>query len=264
MKTLDTMKLVLTIILCVLPAFGRCQAAETGAEFYVATDGSDAWSGTVSEPNEQRTDGPFASLSRARDAVRSLIGIRAGDVLVLIRGGAYRLEKTVVFGLQDSLPDDGTVTYAAYPGETPIFSSASEIGGWRPVKNPPPELPKHAASHVRVAKVSDRFDSLYDGGGMLPRARSAGFIPERGGSRTTLRFPAGKLKNWSNIEDVEIVVRPHHAWIVNILPLQSVDQHQHIARTSVEATYAMNRLHFLKDTKSCWGRECSGGTRPAR
>ena len=87
---------------------------------------------------------------------------------------------------------------------------------------------------------------------MLPRARSAGFIPLAGGSRNRLHFPEGKLKNWPNVEDVEIVVRPHHAWICNVLPLESVDEETQMAHTSIDATYAMNRLHFLRETESCW------------
>ena len=35
------------------------------ADYYVATQGSDAWSGTLAEPNPDRTDGPFATLERA-------------------------------------------------------------------------------------------------------------------------------------------------------------------------------------------------------
>jgi hypothetical protein len=87
---------------------------------------------------------------------------------------------------------------------------------------------------------------------MLPRARSVGFIPLSGGKKDLLHFPAGRLKNWSNVEDVEIVVRPHHAWIVNVLPLKSVDEKAQLAHTAIPATYAMNKLHFLPDTESCW------------
>src|SRR3954465_7436331 len=42
------------------------------ANFYVATDGEDAWSGTLPAANAARTDGPFASLDHARAAVRAL------------------------------------------------------------------------------------------------------------------------------------------------------------------------------------------------
>ena len=42
------------------------------ATFYVAVDGNDSWSGTLPAPNADKTDGPFATLARARDAVRAV------------------------------------------------------------------------------------------------------------------------------------------------------------------------------------------------
>ena len=84
----------------------------TKAQFYVSLDGSDDWSGTLAAPNPEKTDGPFRSLERARDAVRERMKSKtAEDVLVLIRGGRYELSKTVVFGLEDSgtLPQDGSI-----------------------------------------------------------------------------------------------------------------------------------------------------------
>ena len=260
-------------------ATGLCPAVEPTADFYVSPSGSDTWSGTLPEPNVPGTDGPFATLQRARDAVRESGKNRSVDVVVLIRGGIYRLNKTVVFfGVQDGPTSDATVTYAAYPGETPVFSSAQEINGWNTLVDAPPQLPKEAVGKVNVAVVDFArspestsakpsapsrilansttvprpFHTLFDANGMLPRARSKGFIPLTGGSRNELHYPAGRLKNWPNLTDVEIVVRPHHAWIVNILPLASVDEQRQIARTAIDATYAMNRLHFLKDTQSCW------------
>lgn len=231
---------------------GRCVAAEPTADFYVSPNGSDAWSGTLAAPNSEQSDGPFETLERARDAVRASNQRLSGDAVVLIRGGTYRLKKTVVFGLQDSGRSDLTITYAAYPGETPVFSSGVEVDEWKPLATVPPGLPKEAVGKVKVADVSGRFFTLFDADGLLPRARSKGFVPLEGGSRNQLHYPAGRLKNWRNVEDVEIVVRPHHAWIVNILPLKSVDERRQIARTSIDATYAMNPLHFLKQTESCW------------
>lgn len=233
-------------------ATGVCGAVEPTADFFVSPSGSDTWSGTLPEPNDQRTDGPFATLERARDAIRDTAKSRSADVVVLIRGGTYRLSKTVVFGTKDSPQGDSTITYAAYPGEAPVFSSGHAIKNWKPVTTAPPGLPKEAVGKVHVVDVSERFHALFDAEGLLPRARSKGFIPLKGGSRNQLHFPAGVLKSWPNIDDVEIVVRPHHAWIVNILPLQSVDEQKQIARTSIDATYAMNHLHFLKETPSCW------------
>ncbi|WP_146457340.1 right-handed parallel beta-helix repeat-containing protein [Rubripirellula tenax] len=222
------------------------------ADFIVAVDGSDQWSGTLAEPNAAGSDGPFATLEKARDAVRDLKKTKATDIVVLIRGGTYRLKQTVVFGVQDSPSGEAKITYAAWPGETPAFSAGEEVNGWERVTDDVPGLSEQARGKVYVADVTRKFRTLFDADGLLPRARSAGFIPLKGSSRNQLHFPAGKLKSWSNVEDVEIVVRPHHAWIVNILPLKSVDEEAQTADTSIDATYAMNELHFLKTTDSCW------------
>lgn len=246
------MKLLHIVLVSVTFTASLCGAAEMPADFYVSPKGSDSWSGTLSEPNAPRTDGPFATLERARDAVRESGKSQSTNVLVLIREGTYRLKKTVVFGLPDSASDDSVVTYAAFPGETPVFTSGQEIGGWKKVTEALPGLPAESIGNVFEANVSGRFRSLYDDEGLLPRARSKGFIPPADGSRNTVHFPKGLLKNWSNVEDVEIVVRPHHAWIVNILPLETVDEKRQIARTAIDATYAMSHLHFLRETESCW------------
>ena len=246
------------VVLIAVLGFGSWpEAAESPAkaDFYVSVDGDDRWSGTLPVANAQSSDGPFATLARARDAVRELKRHSPGrDVLVLIRKGLYRLEKTVVFGQGDSGEGDCSVTYAAWPGERPVFSSGRPITGWRKIPGGVAGLPKTASGNVWVTDVSHRFFTLYDAEGLLPRARSAGFIPLPGGKKNVLRFPDKRLKNWPNLEDVEIVIRPHHAWIVNILPLASVDEEDQIARTAVDGTYALNPLHFLKGTES---RMCS-------
>ncbi|MEO9592854.1 right-handed parallel beta-helix repeat-containing protein [Rhodopirellula bahusiensis] len=252
MSKLRPINLCAVIVLAVSITVGVSHAAEPTADFYVSPAGDDDWSGKITQPNGTGTDGPFATLQRARDAVRDSAPDRAGDVLVLVRGGTYRLTETVVFGLQDSGHRDGKVTYAAYPDEKPVFSSGQAITDWQPVTTAPSGLPDKAFGKVQVANVSGRFHTLFDAEGMLPRSRSKGFIPLKGGSRNELHFPAGRLKDWPNVEDIEIVVRPHHAWIVNILPLKSVNEKKQIARTSIDATYAMNPLHFLKTTNSCW------------
>ena len=230
---------------------GRCHA-EQSADFFVATNGSDTWSGTLAEPNAEKTDGPFATLEQARDALRKLKNDPSKDRVVLVRGGTYRITETVVFGLEDSGQGNSTVTYAAWPGETPIFSAGQPVTDWRDAADDLPGLPAAASGKVKVANVKGRFRALFDSEGILSRAQSEGFIPLKGGSRDTLHFPEGRLKNWKNVEDVEVVVRPHHAWIVNILPLKSVDESKRMAHTAIEATYVMNGLHFLKTTPSCW------------
>ena len=65
------------------------KATDVTADFFVATNGNDAWSGTRAEPDKKGTDGPFATLVRARNAVRELREAQGGPkdpVTVMVRG----------------------------------------------------------------------------------------------------------------------------------------------------------------------------------
>ncbi|MBM3892043.1 MAG: right-handed parallel beta-helix repeat-containing protein, partial [Verrucomicrobia bacterium] len=121
-------ELYLTITFCLLAS--RLAAAEP--TFFVATNGHDGWSGKLAAPNKEKTDGPFATITRARDAVRAL---KAGGelkepVTVQIRGGRYWLREPLVFAPEDSGTEKCPITYAAAPGERPVFSGGRDIAGW--------------------------------------------------------------------------------------------------------------------------------------
>ncbi|CAH8283528.1 parallel beta-helix repeat protein [Mariniflexile fucanivorans] len=214
-------------------------ASNIEADFYVSTKGSDTWSGTLESPNAQGTDGPFATLERAKDAVRILKKKKSKNIVVLIREGVYKLNETVVFGLEDSGDDKSTITYAAYPNEIAVFSSGQEIKGWKKVTTDLPGLAEEAKGKLLVAEVSNKFLTLYDEEGMLPRAQSEPYKSLKKSTENDLYFSKGELKNWPNVEDVEILVRPTREWIVNMLPLASVDEEKGVVRVGVEATYAM-------------------------
>ena len=111
--------------------------SKTTTSLYVATNGNDTWSGKLPEPNAAGTDGPFATLRRAREAVRRLRdlpltpsetegggggvpdsdGNLPGPVTVQVRGGKYFLEETLVLGPEDSGTRECPVVYQACEGE---------------------------------------------------------------------------------------------------------------------------------------------------
>jgi len=98
------------------------EEATPGAPWFVAMDGRDGWSGRLAEPNPAGTDGPFATLKRARDEIRvqSLSpanGDAAADRTVLVRRGVHFLDEPLTFGPEDSGTVDGPIAYAAYPGK---------------------------------------------------------------------------------------------------------------------------------------------------
>ena len=92
---------VVVILLVGMMMCGAAQGAQ--ANFYVATNGNDAWSGRLPAPNAAGTDGPFATLARARDAIRELkatVSLQQ-PVKVLVRGGTYYMPETLVLGSED-------------------------------------------------------------------------------------------------------------------------------------------------------------------
>ncbi len=104
-------------------------------EFYVSKDGNDRWSGRLSEPNETKTDGPFASLQRARDVVRYLEcrqvnGELRNPVFIYIREGVYLLNEPLKLTPEDSGTEKCPVTYMAYKDEKPVISGGRKIVDW--------------------------------------------------------------------------------------------------------------------------------------
>src|SRR5690606_37397341 len=75
---------------------------------HVAGNGNDAWSGTVAVPSEDKNDGPFATLERAREEIRTLKksndgkGLPKEGVRVLLQAGSYPLAKAFELGSGDS------------------------------------------------------------------------------------------------------------------------------------------------------------------
>ena len=89
----------------VLHTTAGAPAKADGETFYVATDGADSNPGTKEQP--------FATLAKARDAVREIKKQkREGDITVFIRGGIYTIHETIVFGLEDSGSQNQKITYS--------------------------------------------------------------------------------------------------------------------------------------------------------
>jgi len=239
--------------------FFACAGSPQEATFFVSPTGKDTNPGTFRRP--------FATLAKARDTVRLLKKTqREGNITVLIRGGTYTLTETVVFDLKDSGSKNQVITYAAYPGEEPVFSSGFKITGWKKLEREHNALSEVARDNVWVADLPEtrggywRFFTLFDGETSLPRARSDGFKPmddERNFwgqgfwgmtfaspvQKSVLYFPQGRLRNWLNLEDVEIFIFPQIGYTMNILGLASVDEETGEAWTTIPATYAMNPVN---------------------
>jgi hypothetical protein len=112
------------------------------AQIYVAPEGSD-------EHGDGSMAAPFASLSAARDHLRS-IG-PAGET-VIVRGGTYYLEQPILFDERDNGTSATPVTYRAADNEQPVFIGGTRITGWTAVPG----------TNYYKAHVGRRFFSLFE------------------------------------------------------------------------------------------------------
>lgn len=127
-------------------------------ELHVATNGNDAWSGELAIPNDEETDGPFATLTRARDRVRrfkAAAGLPQGGVLVTVHGGVYRLIGLLELSAQDSGAADAPVVYRAAAGEEVRLMGGRPVSDFEPVTDPGvrERLAEPARDQVRQADL---------------------------------------------------------------------------------------------------------------
>jgi hypothetical protein len=272
------LKMKKTIYLVLLLMAGRALAAD--AMLYLSPSGNDAWSGTLPAANPAHTDGPLATLERARQVVHDRIakGL-AQPVTVQIRGGEYELSKTVVFGPGDSGTKACPVTYRAYPNETPVFTGAKRLTDWKPCAKDPEGTPEAARGKLWFCEIpadlkdSWKLTTLYDGVTMLPRSHSDdltvaptrvkddnnaqpknldGKIKPDDAPLTftrTFLYQNNDLRDWPNVGDVEIFIRPKHSWLINLLPLAKVDPATKTATFTVDSTYQVkpNNVYHVEN-----------------
>ena len=99
-------------------------SAAVGRDFYVAPNGSDENPGTLEKP--------FATIARARDAVRPVIATMAGDITVWVRGGRYHLHESITLDDRDGGTAEHKVVYRNYNNEEAVIIGGVPVRGWAP------------------------------------------------------------------------------------------------------------------------------------
>ena len=216
---------------------------------YISPQGQDTNPGTAERP--------FATLKQARDAAREARqGGETGEIHIELDEGYYRIEDTVVFDLRDSaLSSDHSDGKTIIQGRTgAVIGSGAPVGPWRrvPAESTPAEAPASARGKLWQADFPigvERILSLFDGKHRLRRARGKSFKIDVDQSEVEkihsrdLRFPRGALKQYSNLDSVELVIIPMHPWTMNILGIKSVDSAACVARLDNDPVYPLARTH---------------------
>ena len=212
----------------------------TAADFTVATNGSDRAAGTA--------EAPFATLSRARDAVRVLRKTetgRASPVSVEIREGVYELEDPLVFSPTDAGSLEAPLVFMAAEGAKPIISAGLRITGWK--------VDADGVWHATVPGTAGRrktFSQFFVNG--LRRLRPAFpengyFVPESNlpgdtntkESKKGFVFVRGDIQpSWHHFQDVEVSMI--WAWQYARAHVSSVDAEKREAVFSLNANKLFN------------------------
>ncbi|VFU08921.1 right-handed parallel beta-helix repeat-containing protein [Methylocella tundrae] len=134
----------LAMLALALAPGARAAEPPVSADVFVSPGGDDV-------AGEGSFDKPYATVDRARAALRTkLTGAgQSRDWTVLFRGGTYFLPETVTFTPDDGAGAGHVVTYAAYPGETVVWSGGTDITELLH----PADLPALGLSNVCQAEI---------------------------------------------------------------------------------------------------------------
>lgn len=173
------------------------------ADFYVAPNGNDENPGTKSKP--------FATLERARDAIRVLkesAGLPSGGITVWIRGGDYQRDSTFQLTAEDSGTKESPIVYRSYFGERVRLIGGLKVKGFKPLNKQydPSILPSiQPKARSKIFTVNLRELGVADFGKLSPRGFGRTSTPAHlelffnGIPMTLARWPNDA---WTKIADV--------------------------------------------------------------
>jgi parallel beta-helix repeat protein len=235
------MRPLLTLLLAVAVA-----RAAVAADWHVSPVGNDRWSGTRAAADAAGTDGPCATLERARDAVRAWRKSGGNEpVTIHIHAGTYERRQTLMLGAEDSGTADAPVTWRAFGADRPLIVGGVAVSGWRPVADDKASNGKLLAADLAAQGLGkERIGQLLFAGTRQEMARWPNADPAdpRGGGwatvdgkrvnmyadvpgedKRTLVFAAADARVWSRPTDGQVFVFPRYNWWNNIVPIAAVD-----------------------------------------
>lgn len=141
LKHLISRALKLCYLLPVVMAFGALTMCTSGIstlkyglKMYVSPAGNDNWTGKLNQPNENKSDGPFASLEGARSAIRNLKQSKKlpkGNIIVEIQEGIYEVPRTFELDSTDGGGDARSrIIYLGQQGSEVRLTGGKYIRKW--------------------------------------------------------------------------------------------------------------------------------------
>jgi hypothetical protein len=176
--------LFITTLICLIGA-----GSASGIDYFVSPGGLDSNAGTI--------DAPFKTITKARDAVRTINNNMAEDITVFLRDGWYIQSSTLKFDQSDSGTNGHNIIYQAYSNEHPVISGGTRITGWT-LHDASKNIWKASAPGLNTRQLyvdCVRAIRAHKGSGLL------GAVKTDSGYTTT----DTDISNWGNQSDIEFV-----------------------------------------------------------
>jgi len=196
------------------------ESSTQGVYYVSAEGGEDASPGTEARP--------FRTIERAQQEVRNAVAAgMTGDVVVVLRGGKYHLERALHFDARDSGRDGYRVVYRSHPGERAEIIGGKPVTGWEP-----------DGGGVYRARVGEGrvFSALFENGEWCTPARTPneGYLRAAGGSdedgRYTVVFREGDLPQDADYRHAQLAIwagafedGSNYDWWETLAPIERID-----------------------------------------
>ena len=196
---------VLLVLLGSLLAMGEAAPA---ADFYVSPSGKDEWSGRAAAPDGQ-SGGPFATLQKARDAIRQLkasAGLPEGGVTVWIAPGTYPLDKALELTAEDSGEVGKPIVYRATAEGQVRITGGRTVTGWQKVADPAVLSRLEPAARGNILQADLKALGITDFGKLRSRGFGRSTVPA--GLELFYKDQPMTLARWPNASFVKIAGCP--------------------------------------------------------
>lgn len=236
---------------------GLAYAESSTKTFYVASNGNDQWTGDLPTPDLSGKDGPFATLQKARDAIRELKKSGSQDAFtVLVRDGIYYLNETFILRPEDSGTESRPLVFRAFENEHPILSGTKIINNFKLYKD---QIYKADLTDItnKISSVRQLFaDSNRQVLARYPNFNSldpigGGFLyvesPVEKGSQREFRYQDGSIHKWSNLQCAEVVIFEGGNWNNSIVPVLQINMDSRVitlTKNTSREIKSNNRYYF--------------------
>ena len=189
------------LLLYVFPAHAA-EKASPRTTLYVSPAGNDLWSGRLPSPNPTRTDGPVATLDRARSMVRRIMQTErtlTDTLKVLVRAGTYQLRNPLVMSSRESGTERMPILWTAFPGDSVRIIGGKTLPEFTAVTDSLALTRLPSPVRASILQLNLKAAGITDYGTITPRGNPGMELFVNGSRMQLARWPND---SWLHIADV--------------------------------------------------------------